>query len=153
MSRRLLGTILRQVAFLLAPEAPPLAHQLAALCVDLHLCVRSLWCVPLALLITWPVVLLGWRRTCRATCNWLVTGGGIGPLSLEGPLVVLSGVEVGLGEDAVLGAFLIHGEDVGLPFGIRPWDSEADVGDDAGVVAGGCLFAPLLLVPTGALGQ
>ncbi len=59
MPRRLLGAILQQVAFLLAPETPPFAHQLAALHVDLHLGVCSLGRVPLPLVIAWPVVLLG----------------------------------------------------------------------------------------------
>ncbi len=59
MSRRLLGTVLRQVAFLLAPETSPLTHQLAPLHINLHLRVRSPWHVPLAPVIAQPVVLLG----------------------------------------------------------------------------------------------
>ncbi len=55
---------------------------------------------------------------------------------LLGSAVVATGLEVGLGVDAVLGAFFVHGEDACLPFGIGAQDGEANVGDGAGVVAG-----------------
>ncbi len=136
MSRRLLRTILRQVAFLLAPETLPLAHQLAPLSVDLHLGICSPWRVPLALVIAWPVVLLRRRRTCHATCNRSIAGGGIVLLVLLGPPVVVTGFKVRPSEDAVLGAFFVHGEDARLPFRIVAWDCVPNIGDDAGVVAG-----------------
>ncbi len=103
MPRRLLGAILRQVAFLLAPETPPFAHQLAACCIDLHLRVGSLGHVPLPPVIAWSVVLFGRRRTCCATCCWFAAGGGIGFLTGVWFSVVATRFVVGLGEDAVLG--------------------------------------------------
>ncbi len=48
----------------------------------------------------------------------------------------MTGFEVGPGEDAVFGAFFVHGEDARLPFGVVAQDREPDVGDDARVVAG-----------------
>ncbi len=47
MLRFLLGAILRQVTFLLAPETPPFTHQLAPLGVNLHVSVLSPGHVPL----------------------------------------------------------------------------------------------------------
>ncbi len=56
----LVGAILQQVTFLLTPETPPFAHQLAPLHVDLHLGICPPRCVP-APSITWSVVLLDRR--------------------------------------------------------------------------------------------
>ncbi len=56
-----------------------------------------------------------------------------------GPSVVAAGFEVGLGVDAILGMFLVHCDDVRLPFGVGARDAEPNVGDGAGVVAGNSL--------------
>ncbi len=136
----LVGAILRQVAFLLAPETPSLAQQLAPLGVNLHLGIRSLGRVPLPPVIAWPVILLGARRTCHATCCWSAAGGSIGPLvQLEWSLVVVARFEVGLSIDTVLGAFLVHGDDARLPFGVVARNAKPDVGDGSGVVVGNAL--------------
>ncbi len=46
---------------------------------------------------------------------------------------------MGLGVDAVLGAFFVHGDDVRLPFLVITRDPEPDVGDSSGVITGNSL--------------
>ncbi len=141
MPRRLLGEILRQVAFLLAPETPSLTHQLALLRINLHLGICACWHRPSAPQVAASVGAIGLARrgTCRATCSGFAAGGSIGLLALLGPSTILAGFEVGLGIDAVLCSFFIHGDDARFPLWVSSWDTESDVGDNPGVVAGNSL--------------
>ncbi len=52
----------------------------------------------------------------------------------------MAGLEVGLGVDAVLGAFFVHGENARFPFGVGAQDAEPDVRNDPGVIPGNSLL-------------
>ncbi len=141
MSCHLLRAILRQVAFLLTPEAPPFAHQLGPLGIDLHVSVLPLQYISLPTRIPGFVGQFAHRRTCRTTCSRFAAGGGSGLLGwLRSSIVEPWFESVCPLIDVLLCALLVHYEDALLPFLVGARDPETDVGDGSGIIVGNALL-------------